>query len=810
MKPHVCIHGHFYQPPRENPWLGEIEIQDSAYPYHDWNERVSAECYAPNSATRILDDKKDIVDIVNNYARMSFDLGPTLLCWMEKHDRETYRAVLDADKESQGIFAGHGAAIAQAYSHMIMPLAGSQDKLTQVVWGIQDFKHRFRRDPEGMWLPETAVDLESLDLMAQNGVRFTILAPHQAKKIRMTGSKEWLDVSGGKVDTRRPYTVALPSGRTIAVFFYDGPISHDIAFGELLNDGEIFARRMLHAFSEEEGMAQIANVATDGESYGHHHRFGDMALAYCLDRIESGGEASLAVYGQHLEMYPPEYEAEIAESSSWSCVHGVERWRSDCGCDTGSHPNWNQKWRAPLREAMNWLRDRTVPLYEKEMAAYVRDPWKARNDYISVVLDRSEENVEAYFSRHMLPGIALDRMEKVKLLKLQELQRHAMLMFTSCGWFFDDISGIESIQVMCYAGRVAQLAKDLFGKDLLPDFISILENAPSNLPEFKSGAKVYERFVKPAPLDLFKIGIHYAVSSLFENYPEVIRIGEYETQNQEAERLESIPQKLVLGRARIRSAATWEEESLSYAVLHLGDQRLVAGAARFTDEASYVQLKNEIGEAFRKGDTAQVIRMVDKHFGDHNYSLWDLLRDKKREILSRLLATTLEEAEGSFRQIFENHYSIMDALKRNNIPLPRVFSTSVEFILNADCRESIEKEPLDLENLERIIREFEKWDIHPEETLLAHIASKRLEKIMGGLQENPEDITLLETFHGLLAILQDFVLGLNLWKTQNLYFDLCRQQRNPIEEKKRLGDPQAANWIEWMKNIGRRLRVDCL
>ncbi len=808
MKSYVCIHGHFYQPPRENPWLGEVEIQDSAYPYHDWNERVSAECYAPNSAARILDDKKDIVDIVNNYAKISFDFGPTLLSWMEKHEPDIYPAILEADKKSQSLFSGHGAAIAQAYSHMIMPLADSRDKHTQVVWGIQDFRQRFKRNPEGMWLPETAVDLESLDLMAQQGIEFTILAPHQALRVRKIGAKDWVDVSDGSVDPRLPYATNLPSGRRIAVFFYDRSISHDIAFGDLLKNGEIFAQRLLQAFSPDQGTSQLVHIATDGESYGHHHRFGDMALAYCLDKIESGGKTSLTVYGQYLEMYPPEYEVEIKENSSWSCAHGVERWRNDCGCSSGLHPGWTQKWRAPLREAMNWLRDQIMPLWEKEISTHVQDPWKARDEYIQVVMDRSERNGEAYFSRHSNHG--LSGSARIKILKLQELQRHAMLMFTSCGWFFDDISGIETVQAMSYAGRVMQLARDMWGKDFEADYISRLEKAPGNQAAFMNGAQVYERFVKPAPLDLLKIGVHYAVSSLFEEYPETVQIGEYKAQNRFCEVLESAAQKLALGKARIRSATTWEEDIISYAVLHLGDQSLVAGAKNFTDEQSFSRLQGEIKDAFQRGNVPQIIQLMDQHFGDHNYSLWDLLRDKKREILHQLLASTLEEAEASFRQIFEKHYSIMSALKENNIPLPRAFSTSVEFILNADFRKSIEKEELKLENLKKIVEEFKKWEFHLDKTLLGYVSSLRIDKIMEELLGDPDNLSLLRTFDDLLGLLQDLPLDLNLWKSQNFYFTLCRRHQNQMRERKKEGDPGAENWLELMKKIGLRLRVDCL
>jgi alpha-amylase/alpha-mannosidase (GH57 family) len=794
MKPYVCIHGHFYQPPRENPWLGEIEIQDSAYPYHDWNERISAECYAPNSAARILDEKKDIIDIVNNYAKISFNFGPTLLSWMDEHEPEIYLAILEADKQSQMIFSGHGAAIAQAYNHMIMPLANSRDKRTQVMWGIQDFRYRFKRKPEGMWLPETAVDLESLDLMAQQEIEFTVLGPHQARRIRKIGSKEWIDVNGGKVDPKRPYVVNLPSGNTIAVFFYDRSISHDIAFGDLLKNGELFAQKMLLSFSTEPGDSQIVHAATDGESYGHHHRFGDMALAYCLDKIESDGNASLTVYGQYLEMYPPQY--------------GVERWRSDCGCNTVQHPGWTQKWRAPLRETMDWLRDQIVPLCEKEMAAYVQDPWAARDDYIQVVMDRSGKNVEAYFSRHVTQR--LNRLDKIKVLKLLELQRNAMLMFTSCGWFFDDVSGIETVQVMSYAGRVMQLAGDIWGRDFEPDYIARAEKAPSNRAAFKNGAKVYDRFVKPAPLDLLKIGVHYAVSSLFEDYPETIQIGEYTAQNQFSELVESASQKLTLGKARMRSTTTWEEDTISYAVLHLGDQSLIAGAQRFTDKKSFSRLQDEIKKAFQRGDVPQTIRLMDQHFGDHNYSLWNLLKDEKREVLSQLLESTLQEVESSFRQIFENHYSIMFALKENNIPLPRAFSTSVEFILNADFRKLMEKEDLKLKNLKKVIEEFKKWELHPEKSLLGYVSSLRINKIMGELLASPENMSLLKTLDDLLILLQDFPLDLNLWKCQNLYFTLCRQLQNPMKKRKKGGDPQAENWMELMEDIGRRLHVDCL
>ena len=342
MERYICIHGHFYQPPRENAWLESIEVQDSAYPYHDWNERITAECYAPNTASRILDGEGYITKLVNNYSKISFNFGPTLLSWLKDNHSDIYQAILEADRLSQENFSGHGSAMAQAYNHMIMPLANRRDKYTQVVWGIADFGHRFGRKPEGMWLPETAVDLETLDIMAEEGIKFTVLAPTQASRVRRIGADDWEDVSDASIDPTMAYRLNLPSGREIALFFYDGPISRNIAFEDTLDSGEKFAYRLTDAFSEERDWPQLVHIATDGETYGHHHRFGDMALAFALEYIEANNLAAITNYGEYLEKNPCTYEVEIFENTSWSCTHGVERWRSDCGDNSGGNPNWNQ------------------------------------------------------------------------------------------------------------------------------------------------------------------------------------------------------------------------------------------------------------------------------------------------------------------------------------------------------------------------------------------------------------------------------------------------------------------------------------
>jgi (1->4)-alpha-D-glucan 1-alpha-D-glucosylmutase len=505
MPRYVCIHGHFYQPPRENPWLETVEVQDSADPYHDWNERIAAECYGPNAAARILDGEGRIERIVNNYARISFDFGPTLLSWMETAAPAVYRAVLAADQESRERFSGHGNALAQSYHHSILPLANRRDKRTEILWGLSDFAHRFGRPAEGFWLPETAVDLESLEILAELGVRFTLLEPRQARRFRPLAGGAWEEATDG-IDGRVPYRLSLPSGRSLALFFYDGGISRAIAFERLLASGEALVDRLLGAFSPraESGRPELVHIATDGETYGHHHRFGDMALAYAIHRLEEGRAedqgVTLTNYGELLARHPPELEVEIVENTSWSCAHGIERWQSDCGCSTGGREEWNQAWRAPLRAALDSLRDELAAAYEAAAAPLFADPWAARDDYVQVLLDRSADNVSAFLARHRRGGREreLPAAERHRALKLLELQRQTLLMYTSCGWFFHDLAGIETVQVLSYAGRAVELAQELFGDGVEERFLARLAQAESNRPEEGDGRRIYERHVRPA------------------------------------------------------------------------------------------------------------------------------------------------------------------------------------------------------------------------------------------------------------------------------------------------------------------------
>jgi alpha-amylase/alpha-mannosidase (GH57 family) len=802
---YVCIHGHFYQPPRENPWLEEVELQDSAHPYHDWNERITAECYAPNAASRILDREKRIIDIVNNYSKISFNFGPTLLAWMGRHQPEVYGAVLDADVESRKRFSGHGSALAQCFSHMIMPLANPTDKRTQVAWGIRDFEHRFKRRPEGMWLPETAVDLETLDLLAERGILFTILAPRQARQARKFGGKKWQDVSGGGIDPKMPYLCHLPSGRTIALFFYDGPISRDLAFGGLLESGETFARRLASAFVDGGAESQLVHIATDGESYGHHHKFGDMALAYGLHLLESEGRAELVNYGEYLEKHPPSHEVEIFENSSWSCAHGVERWRNDCGCKAGRGPGWHQKWRAPLREALDWLRDSLGRIYEDHASPLLESPWAARDEYIDVVLDRSSENIARFLDARRRKDLSPE--EKIKALKLLEIERHAMLMFTSCGWFFDEITGIETVQILQYAARAAQLAKETCGTDLEPELIARLERAPSNDPAIGNGAVTYERYVKPAEVDLLRAGVHYAVSSVFEKYAQKTTIYCYEMEQEAYEEFLSGSQKLALGRVHVRSKITEEEDAVSFAVLHLGEHNLMAAAREFMGAEAYEMMRKDLVESFEQSDIAAITRLFEIHFSGMSYSLWHLFRDEQRKLLHRIFDSAMDEINDSFRRIFGRHGTILQVADRLRTPLPRPLAAVAEFVLNLEIREALEGEAVDVPKLRKAVEDIGRYALKIDRTALGFIVSEKADILMGVLERAPLDLANLERAFGLFEAVSALSLDLNLWKSQNIYFSLGRKILSEMRGRAEAGDEAARTWKDLFLRLGELLRA---
>jgi len=804
MEKYVCIHGHFYQPPRENPWLEDIELQDSAYPYHDWNAKITQDCYRQNAASRILGADRKIVDIVNNYMSISFNFGPTLLHWLESHKPEVYQAILEADKESQEHFSGHGAAIAQCYNHMIMPLANPRDKHTQAVWAMTDFESRFGRKPEGMWLPETAVDLETLEILAELGIKFTILAPRQAKQIRKIGGRKWKEVKEDNFDTTVPYLCNLPSGKTINLFLYNGSVAHDVAYGGLLHSGENFANRLVGTLTEDDSQARLANIATDGESFGHHHHHGDMALAYCLHFIKANNLAKVTIYGEYLEKFPPIHEVQIWENSSWSCVHGVERWRSNCGCCADQSLSGKQQWREPLRKTLDWLRDNLAGVYEKRMSEYSSEPWEVRNQYIRVINNRTVENIANFIAK--VTGKQLDDPGKCVFLKLLEMQRNAMLMYTSCGWFFDNISGIETVQVIQYASRSMQLCREVEGVELQTEFKEILKQAPANVKGLANGKEVYEAYVEPTSIDLHRVGAHFALSSIFEEKPDETRkICCYSTQMENHDRVEAGIQILDTGRANIQSNITLDEATIDFAVLHLGDHNLIAALTAASTDETFQQTQEKLKAAFQSGDTNETMRQMNIMSDGNTYSITHLFKDNQRRILHKLLQNTWQEIEASFRHIYEHNYAIMLMMRGMNMPLPKALSTAAEFIINEDLCSEIRNEEVDIKRLESLTEEASRLSVNLDETTLRFEGSSRINRFMNKFEGSVDDVELLSTVERMLDILGNAVSNLDLQAAQNIFFVIAKERYSQMKQKATSEDKQAQRWVELFESMAGHL-----
>lgn len=802
---YICIHGHFYQPPRESPWLEAIEIQDSAFPYHDWNERISAECYAANAVSRIWDTEGRIVQLVNNYVGISFNFGPTVLQWMQKHATDVYAAILEADRQSLEKFSGHGSALAQGYNHMILPLANSRDRVTQIVWGIKDFEYRFGRKPEGLWLPETAVDIETLDIMAQHDIGFAILSPSQARQVRPSEAEEWQDVSGGRIDSGMAYRISLPSGRDMALFFYDGSISQALAFEGLLNNGEAFANRLLSRFSDDCSAPRLVHIATDGETYGHHQHGGDMALAHALYYIESNELAQLTNYGWFLENYPPIHEVEIFENSSWSCAHGIERWRSDCGCNSGGNPGWNQSWRAPLRAAMDWLRDAVNPAYEQLAGRFLTDPWAARNDYIDIILDRSPERIHAFLSRHAIRPLGYE--DETTVLKLMELQRHAMLMYTSCGWFFDELSGIETVQIIQYAGRVLQLADQLFTEDFEFGFLEHLELARSNIQEHGNGREIYEKFVRPAMLGLTAVGAHYAISSLFQVEGERKSIYAYSAEMEDYRSFQAGGTKLVIGRAKVTSEVTRISTNLCFGVLHLGDHSISCGTGEYQSAQKYEALVKELSDAFTGADFPMTILLLGKHFGVSTYSLTSLFADARRKVLDMIMEPTLREAEAAYSSIYKHHAPLIRFLTGSGTPRPKVLSIAADLCLNAKLRSMLQGEGLDPEIVKPLLEEARLAGANLDATALGLLLAGNIERLAEELLGHPDDASLMERLNKAAKLVRTLPFEVNLWKTENICYNILHTCCPDVKEKSDSGDENALEWIRNSTVLAENFRI---
>ncbi len=678
---YAVIHGHFYQPPRENPWLEIIERQRPAAPFHDWNERITAECYMPNTVSRILNPTGQIDGIVNNFEHISFNIGPTLFAWLERHSPATYAKIIAADYASRSRNNGHGNALAQAFSHMILPLASDSDLETQLIWGIEDFKRRFERPPEGMWLPETAASNRVMAALVRHRIAFTILAPSQAAAVRPIGETNWTDVSKGGLDPRRPYRYFIrdakgrPSDRHIDIFFFDEPVSRAMSFEHLLTDAGLFADALVAAAGGAEG-AGFVNVATDGETFGHHEPFADMCLAFFFDEEAAARGIRPVNHAHYLEIAPVTWEVDIkpgpnSEGTAWSCSHGTGRWQRDCGCATGGPPWWRQTWRAPLRKAFDRLRLKLDAVFSEQAGAFLKDPTAARNDYISVVLDRREETVAAFISRNASRPLEGD--DRMKLIRLMESQRHAMYMYTSCGWFFAEIAGLEAVQNMRYAAMAIEMLDGFTEEPLMQDLLDDLAQAPSNVPEMKDGRNVFRRLVWPSMMTMEKVVAARVMSALVTENSHAWQPISYAVESLAAE---SLPDRYrsSFGMARCKSRTTGESRSYSYYVTQFTPRDVRCYIKRVHDGDEHERLRQRIASTAK----ANLPRIFEGKF----ISWGDLLPEVASGIMSALVDQDLETLRSHFTDLFQENLELFEALVTAGAELPYEVRGLVRYALS--------------------------------------------------------------------------------------------------------------------------------
>ena len=822
---YVTVHGHFYQPPRENPYLNAIERQPSAYPYHDWNERIHHECYRPNAFARILNHNQELVGIVNNFEYLSFNIGATLMSWLEQYDLEVYQRILEADRKSCQRLNGHGNAIAQVYNHIILPLANQQDKLTQIRWGKEDFRSRFGREPEGMWLAETAVDYPTLEALIEEEIKFIILAPSQAERCRPMAQDEtaeefiWDEVGGSQIDPTRPYRCFVDGERYIDIFFYDGPISRDMGFQDVLETADNFATRIGRAIQGDHRPAQLINVATDGETFGHHKGGTEKCIAYAFSEKFVNYGWTVTNYAHYLSISPPTWEVELKPVTAWSCAHGVGRWQDDCGCASGG--GWHQKWRRPLRDSLDWLRDQLIQVYESTASKYFQDPWATRNEYIQVLRDRFI--TAEFLQRHQLKE--LTSTEQIDALRLLEMERHTLLMYTSCGWFFEEISRPEGTQILRYAARALELAGEVSGIHLKQEFMSRLAQAPSNVDHFGNGRKVYQDLVIPSQVSLQQVAAHYAISSLFSNYRQQEHMYCYEVEQLDYQKQQMGTFTLAVGQVRLTSEITWENQHFVFAVLHLGGWDFHCCITGFEGRLAYAELKQQLFNDIKQASAAQVILTMNRLMGDQSFNLQHLFAEERQRIVSLLTRNTKKHLDQLYTQVYRENYSMLAAYQREELPVPQELMVAAEVALSFRSLETVR-------NLEQGIEDPIIMDSCLAELLATATEAKYLKcqlnipeakkileqtilRLLWKLLYDGDPSTLLEDVARLesaISIGEELNLGLALDRAQEVYHSCLYQRIVPDCLINQDTDRNSCRWkipqIKPLLSLGEKLEID--
>lgn len=786
-KKYLCVHGHFYQPPRENPWLETVERQESASPFHDWNDRIHYECYLPNAMSRIFDDNGKILNIVNNYSKISFNFGPTLLSWLETERPETYQQILAADQESLKQNKGSGNAIAQVYSHMIMPLANRRDKVTQVKWGVEDFKFRFNRSPDSIWLAETACNEETIEVLAEEGIKYILLAPQQAESVRNLGQKEWHDVTGEKINPKVPYRCFLKSNpeKFIDIFFYDGPISRAIGFENILSHSQRFLERLEKAVDPKRKEPQLIHVATDGETYGHHKAYGDRVLAYLLADLAPKKGYTIVNYSQFLALHPPDKEVRLVEGdngegTSWSCAHGVKRWKEHCGCRGDGPSEWTQHWRKPLREALDWLRDELITLFEKEGGKYFKNVWDARNEYIHVILNRSKSSIEAFINEHA--NRPLEKEEINFCLRLMEMQRHAMLMYTSCGWFFSELSGIETVQILTYAARAIQLAELISGISVEDQFSSLLQKAKSNIPDLGDGKKIYQNIVKPHLVYLTNVVSYYATFSILKDFTDEEKKNFFcfalDVTDQRTETVGGVT--LNFGRTKVHSKITWSEDDYIFAAVQFGPYDFRSYVNVFASREDYEKMEKDLFEGLQTLHVLELIKKVEAFFGKEHYSLKSLPLEWRTEIISNASKDIIENIHTIYEKLYEENMRVNEIYNSVRVPIPEELGYISELTLRRRLQETVQElakhqfDPKKSKSVEPILNMAAKMGLDLNKKKLCQYLSEELAIRARILLNQTNEVTVTEAFN-ILLLAEKVGVDLDKSVAQDYLFLLLRK-----------------------------------
>ena len=780
----ICIHGHFYQPPRENPWTGVIGRERSAAPWHDWNERITDECYQPNTAARILDSQGFIRSISNNYSRISCDFGPTLLTWLERARPKVYEDILRADIMARERFSGHGSALAHPFHHLILPLLSRADKETEVRWGIRDFEDRFGRFPEGMWLPEMAVDKETLSVLADQGISFTLLSPSQGCIQQHTPRES--TTRDGSIDTTVPYLCCLPGGAEISIFFQDAALSSQVAFGDLLGNGDRFSGRLLSADPGE----GLVHFATDGETYGHHRPFGEMALSWCLDRIESSAPGTLTLYGEYLAAHPPEREVEIIECTSWSCPHGIGRWHEGCSCESGRHAGWSHGWRGPLRTAIQELSLSLTEIFSREAGAFFNDPWSARDACIGLLRDRSPESIEKFFRDHA--SRAMDPGEQEKALALLEMARQGLAMQTSCAWFFDDIADREAVQILRSAARAIQIARDRTGTPLEQDFIRRLSAIPGNRPQYPDGGVVYRDCVLPLVLSPEHQASCLALIDSAGEGPHVLHADAYSGDFLSSGKLIPAHDLSLLVRP------------IRYCFMSTGKDAALLGLA----SASGIPPADVAGELRtilrKKGYTAAAEKFTTQF--PRVFTFAEFPPDGRRLIvrsrLDRVTRAFNEAAEVLYERYAGNEEAGMDP--RSASPL---VTRLAWYVLTGRLDTVLSSPDAAAEDLRRLAAAFSHWGI-PDILRAQRPSSGRfITRLMEDWVCHPNDRDRLGTVVDTLTLIRTAGAACPVWNLQNLFIAVRDGPARTWETGAQFGNEEAVAWWEKFRALGHLLGV---